>query len=308
MNTILPYLVVLTSPVIAYWVTKRWIYISSKNDNLVSKDLHKPYEAYAARIGGLPITIESIILMAIIQILFGHWDTYLLVSSAFYSMIGFMDDVFGLKNLEKIVLSGIPFLFMASELSPFTPFDLMPFPLHLAAITLYGIYVTNAFNTLAGFNGLEAGLSSVISLTLSIMLLLTGKDVGSLQFLLLALISLAFLLLNWYPAKAFPGNVMTFFLGGTISFIAAENNLYWPLIMLTIPHGVDFFLKLISWGKTAEKIPTRVREDGTLLPPPNKSLAWLLIKKGINKERKLVTTILIIEVVLSAFTLIYFPS
>ncbi len=293
---------------ITYKSTDIWISISQKR-GLLSIDLHKIHKTKAARIGGLPTSLLIAISPALVSLIFGINTEILQIISIFYAMMGLIDDLVGMRNLEKIVISGLPYIFLYRWLSPFSPFISISYALNIVAIMLFGIYITNAFNTLAGFNGLEAGASLIISLTLSMLLVLRGDIASSFLMFTLAGILISFLVFNWIPARAFPGNTMTFLLGGYISFISAAKGLYWPLIVLTVPHGVDFFLKLISWGKTEKKIPTRVREDGTLIPPPNKSLAWLLINIGIEHEKRLVETILVIELALSFLTLlVYLPS
>lgn len=287
----------------AYLATEMWIKASKKR-GLISRDLHKPYEAWGARIGGLPVSIFMIVAPALIYPVFPSIYPLLTVS-VFFASMGLVDDFIGLRNAEKIILSGIPFLLFKSYLSAFWPF--LVSPLDIIGIVIFGIYTTNAFNTFAGFNGLETGTSFIIYLTLSLLMLTRGAPYWIIS-LMASLIMLAFLPYNWFPARAFPGNVMTFLLGGFIGFVSAESGLYWPLIILTLPHGIDFLFKLVSWNRTEKKIPTRVMEDGTLIPPPNKSLAWLLIKMGINREEKLVRTFLLLELILSLITLlIYLP-
>ncbi len=308
MLAVLLIVILLTLSFATYRLTDEWVAISKKK-GLLSKDLHKPYEAKAARIGGLPASLIITIVPSIASLIFGINLMILQLVAIFYAMMGLIDDLIGMRNLEKIIISGLPFIFLYEWLSPFFPFSKISALLNIIAIVLFGIYITNSFNTLAGFNGLEAGTSLIISITLSILFIAKGDTPNLFIMLILAGILSSFLAFNWFPARAFPGNVMTFLLGGYISFLSAIEGLYWPLIILTLPHGLDFFLKVISWRKTERKIPTRVMKDGTLIPPPNKSLAWLLINVGIKNEEKLVKSILAIELILSFFTLfIYLPS
>ncbi len=304
---ILGVIILLLLPFITYRLTDEWI-ATSKKRGLLSKDLHKPYEVKAARIGGLPASLIIAITPSIISLIFGINTVVLQLAAIFYAIMGLVDDLVGMKNLEKIIISGLPFILLYKWLSPFPPFANVSLLLNIMAIILFGIYITNAFNTLAGFNGLEAGTSLIISLTLSI-LFMAKKDITNLFLMLtLAGILASFLIFNWIPARSFPGNIMTFLLGGYISSLSAIKGLYWPLIILTLPHGLDFFLKVISWGGTKRKMPTKVKEDGTLVPPPNKSLAWLLINMGIKNEEKLVKSILAMELIFSFLTLlVYFP-
>ncbi len=289
-----------------YFLTGVWDRISRER-GLLSKDLHKPRETWGTKIGGLPASLIIIVTTSAASLFLPLAPYPLLTASVFFASMGLIDDAIGLRNSEKIALSGVPFLLFSSYMAPFPPFDVNPL-IQLVAVTLFGIYVTNAFNTLAGFNGLEAGSSLIIYLTLSLLLIARG-DLRWTILLISASVLLSFLPHNWFPARVFPGNVMTFLLGGLVSFLSAQAGLYWPLLVMTIPHGFDFLLKLMTWRRTERKVPSRVREDGTLISPPNRSLAQLLIERGVNREYDLVRAILGMEAALAALTLlIHLPS
>ena len=293
----------LASALAAYLATGRWIKISEER-GIVSRDLHKPYEASAAKIGGIPIVLIFIVESSILSILMDI-PKPLLMFPIFFSSIGLLDDLVGLRNSEKIILSGLPFLLLSWLFPSFEPFSsILTQPLTLF---LLGTFYVNSTNTYAGFNGLEAGVSLIISSAISFILLMDGEYGGFIYLLSLSLLLLSFLLYNWYPARAFPGNVLTFMCGGTISAASFLYGQYWPLIILSIPQGLDFLLKLLSWRRTSEKVPASVSGDGTLIPPPNLSLPSLLMRLGVRREPRLVTTLLSIELLLAFALLIYLP-
>jgi UDP-N-acetylglucosamine--dolichyl-phosphate N-acetylglucosaminephosphotransferase len=78
----------------------------------------------------------------------------------------------------------------------------------------------NAGNMLEGFNGLGTGLGIIISITLIIISLwFDARDSIILLFPLLGAL-MAFLWFNKYPAKIFPGDTLTLFVGATIACAA----------------------------------------------------------------------------------------
>ncbi|ACB08190.1 MraY family glycosyltransferase [Candidatus Korarchaeum cryptofilum] len=296
-------IIALASALAAYLATGRWIRISEER-GIVSRDLHKPYEANAAKIGGIPVALTFIVDSSILSI-FMDVPKPLLIFPIFFSSIGLLDDLVSLRNSEKIILSGLPFLFLSWLFPSFDPFS----PILTQPLTLFliGTYYVNSTNTYAGFNGLEAGVSLIISSTISLILLMNGDYGGFLYLFSLSLLLFSFLLYNWYPARAFPGNMLTFMCGGTIGAASFLYGHYWPLVILSIPQGLDFLLKLLSWRRTSEKVPARVSGDGTLIPPPNLSLPSLLMRLGVRREPQLVIALLSIELLLASALLIYLP-
>ncbi|MCC6028850.1 MAG: hypothetical protein LM591_01740 [Candidatus Korarchaeum sp.] len=296
-------IVALASALITYLAIGRWIRISEER-GIISRDLHKPYEVRVAKIGGIPVAFTFIVESSILSILMDI-PKPLLIFPIFFSSIGLLDDIVSLRNSEKILLSGLPFLLLSGLFPSFEPFSsIFTQPLTLFLI---GTFYVNSTNTYAGFNGLEAGISLIISSAISFILLMDREYNGFIYLLSLSLLLLSFLLYNWYPARAFPGNVLTFMCGGTISAASFFYGHYWPLIILSIPQGLDFLLKLLSWRRTSEKVPTGVSEDGTLIPPPNLSLPSLLMRLGVRREPQLVIILLSIELLLASALLIYFP-
>ncbi len=297
-------LTTLLSPIANLVATERWITISERRE-LLSRDLHKLGSVMAARMGGVPLALIFIIQASIISMLL-KLPAPLVLIPIFFSSLGLLDDLIGLGNLEKILLSGIPFILLYESFPIFEPFSSLL--THQLTLFLFGTYYVNSTNTFAGFNGLEAGTSLIISSTLSILMLAKGELAGSIYLLSLSLLLLSFLRYNWYPARAFPGNILTFLCGGVIAAASFRYSLYWELVVLSLPQGIDFLLKLLSWGRTREKIPTSISEDGKLVAPPNLSLPSLLIRLGVREERSLVISLLSIELSLALLLLVNLPG
>lgn len=290
------------SALVCFLATGKWIRTSEER-GIVARDLHKPGEVLAARIGGVPLALAFSIQASVLSILTGT-PASLVAIPIFLSSLGLTDDLIGLNNTEKIILAGLPFL-LSDSFPKFEPFSSLL--THQLTLFLLGTYFVNSTNTYAGFNGLEAGNSLVISLALSIFALIKGELAGFLYFLSLSLLLLSFLKYNWYPARAFPGNVMTFLCGGALASAAFQFGLYWQLVLLSLPQGIDFSLKLLSWGRTRRKVPAGVSDEGKLIPPPNLSLPSLLIRLGVREEKKLVACLLTTELLIASLLLIYLP-
>ncbi len=157
-------------------------------------------------------------------------------------------------------------------------------------------------NTFAGLNGWEVGSGFIISIFVAFILFGT-------QFFLMAAalpaIILALLLFNAYPAKVFPGDSGTLFIGSAISalvVLSKDTNLMLLTFLFFIPHMLDFFiLKMITnrSDPTQQKIrPYKLLSNDHLAIPdyPNGKIRYdfakLLIKIfGEMKEQKIVLII-----------------
>ncbi len=116
------------------------------------------------------------------------------------------------------------------------------YPLFLIPL---GIVATSTtFNFLAGFNGLEAGQGILIIGSLGIISYLTGSSWLSLISLCMVLVLVAFLIFNFYPAKVFPGDVLTYPVGGLIAIMAILGNFERIAVFFFIPYILEVILKL----------------------------------------------------------------
>ncbi len=84
------------------------------------------------------------------------------------------------------------------------------YPLLIIPIGIIG--ASNAFNMLAGYNGLEAVMGVVILSTLGLIAYSIGNTVAVVISVTITTISalIALLYFNKYPAKVFPGDTLTY--------------------------------------------------------------------------------------------------
>jgi UDP-N-acetylglucosamine--dolichyl-phosphate N-acetylglucosaminephosphotransferase len=137
------------------------------------------------------------------------------------------------------------------------------YPLAIVPIGIVG--ASNAFNMIAGYNGLEAGMGVVIFCAMGYVGLASNKiDAAVLSLIMLAAL-LAFLYYNWYPAKVFPGDSMTYVVGALAACVAILGDMEKIAVILFVPYAIDFFLQ--ATGRFGREAFGRVNEDGSLDRP-----------------------------------------
>ncbi len=188
--------------------------------------------------------------------------------------IGFIDDLFGwqrggLSRRTRIILiffSSIPLIVINAGKSMMSfPFfgvvDLgILYPLIIIPIGVIG--ATTTFNFLAGYNGLEAGQGVILLSGVGLMAFLTGNSWLAVIVLCMILSLVAFLFYNYYPARVFPGDSLTYAVGGLIAVIAILGNFEKIAIFFFIPYAIESILKIR--GKLVKQSFGKPKEGGTL--------------------------------------------
>lgn len=262
--------------------------------------------------GGLAVVIGFYVGVNVLTI----WGENNLASSIFYlsllavlgaAVTGIMDDLFSLRQRVKAFL---PFIF-AIPLGNLmvetgnTVLLTVDFGILMLFIAPFGITsASNATNMLEGFNGLGAGMGIIITSAMIALSVALGRTEG--LFLLLPLLGalVAFLWFNKYPARIFPGDSMTLFVGATVACAAIIANLKSFGAVLFIPMIVEFFLKTRGHFK-GENYGT-IEEDGTLSYDGRiESLAHIIMKRRRVNERQLVYILWGIEILVSVIVVAY---
>ncbi|RLG46269.1 MAG: hypothetical protein DRO06_04700, partial [Thermoproteota archaeon] len=222
--------------------TPYWLRVC-REKGFLAPDIHKA-GGTAVKVGSVPFVAASILALGI-----AGEARPVVAAVSIAALVGIVDDLAGLWNLEKIA---IPALVMSVIPAGGREVLGVPVPAPLWG-AIFGTFVVNASNTLAGFNGLEAGCFSIASAFLAVQSAISGDLDGSLAYLALVGACAPFLAVNWYPARAFPGNCGTFFMGASLAAVSMSRGMDWPLLILYVPHGLDFALKLLGWGKAKKK-------------------------------------------------------
>jgi UDP-N-acetylglucosamine--dolichyl-phosphate N-acetylglucosaminephosphotransferase len=260
---ILSGLILLFSFGLTLFLTKKWI-SSAKSSNLVGKDMNKPDKPLIPRSGGLVVAIVICFSLffyifmksfSLIGIQFTHIIEVFAISATILlaGFIGFIDDVLGWKDglgqLQKVLLTipiALPLMVINAGTSTINfpilgDVDLqLLYPLIIVPFGVIGS--TNGFNLLAGYNGLETGMSLVIFAAFGFTGLITGRLWIALVAFIVYASLLAFLAFNWYPAKVFPGNSFSYSIGAMIATLAILGSMERLAVWLFMPYILEMLL------------------------------------------------------------------
>jgi len=222
-----------------------------------------------------------------------------LLTMSLMAFLGFVDNVLNLRWRDKLLLPSIASLpvlvvyfasggatgvvvphFIQALIRPLIelPYiELGPlFYLFLWAISLFS---TNAINILAGVNGLEAGQSLVIAISLLIFNCVqlcrlpdgTAHQLLSI-YLLLPFIGITGGLLtkNWFPAEVFVGDTFCYFAGMTFAVSGILGHYSKSTLLFFIPQIINFIYS----------VPQLFR----MIPCPRHRMPRLLMVNENNKE------------------------
>jgi UDP-N-acetylglucosamine--dolichyl-phosphate N-acetylglucosaminephosphotransferase len=229
-----------------------WLVPRLKARGIVGRDLNKSSKPEVAEMGGIAVVVGFFAGVSVLVALNGIQNIDLLnvslsavLGAAF---VGMMDDLFDLRQRQKAFLPFVIALPFAAAADPHVViphlFEMNLGPWMLLAAAFAVTCAANAANMLEGFNGLGTGLGIIMALTLVILGIVHNRLDG--VYLLVPLLGalIAFLHFNKFPAKIFPGDTMTLFMGATIAVAGMLSSLQVQTTFIFIPMIVEFFLKL----------------------------------------------------------------
>jgi UDP-N-acetylglucosamine--dolichyl-phosphate N-acetylglucosaminephosphotransferase len=238
--------------------TPKWIK-RAHSKGLVGKDMNKHDKPKVAETGGIIVFLAFLLGMGVVLaslIASGNIELVLITSASLVSLsiivtIAYIDDVSGWKRgfvrwkkpLITIiaVLPLIPFLLDRMAISLLgIPIEL-PFLFYpLIMVPIGFIVATNAVNLLGGFNGLETIMAMIGIATL----MWFTQGTLFFQILLVAFAGLGgFLLFNHFPARVFPGDTLTYFVGALFAVVAVLGNFQSITILIMTPYIIEGFIK-----------------------------------------------------------------
>jgi UDP-N-acetylglucosamine--dolichyl-phosphate N-acetylglucosaminephosphotransferase len=244
---------------IPFWIRK------ANQLNLIWDDMNKFSGKKVAGSGGIIVILAFVIATLVFiayRVLVLESSEYLIEIFALLSSvlilaaIGFVDDIFGWHHggmsirsrLILVFFASIPLIVINAGNSivsiPFNSIVNLGLFYTLFLIPLGIIGATTTFNFLAGFNGLEAGQAILILSSFSLINFLTGNSILALICLIMIFALIPFLIYNFNPAKIFPGNVLTYPIGGLIAIICILGNFEKVAVFIFIPYILETILKL----------------------------------------------------------------
>jgi UDP-N-acetylglucosamine--dolichyl-phosphate N-acetylglucosaminephosphotransferase len=274
-------------------------------------DVHKADRPVRAEMGGLAVLVAlavgSVLYVALDFRTDGPTVLFAAIAStvALTGVVGIADDMKELSQKYKpfmIVVATIPLMaYLFGRSFVFIPIigyvDLgLLYP--LVAVPLAITTSANFANLLAGFNGLESGCAVISIGTMSLLSVLTGHPTVAAFGLIVTFAYLGFLVLNWYPAKIFPGDTGTLLAGAALAAMGLAAGLEFEAVVLSIPAAMDFALKMINRKPFKQRHlfgNTKVRSDGTLDPAPYPALVHAFMKVSPITEQGLVLSVLAVQ-------------
>ncbi len=256
---------------LASYLLLYWLIQSLQGTSAVGIDINKPHKPRVPEMGGLGVIVGFYCGVSLLAVLLSALSVAIPVYYAALSavlgagVVGLMDDIFDVRKRTKAFLPFLLALPLGAAVYASGDRNLLGFDIGIIMIFVVAMGVTSAANVanmLEGFNGLGAGLSIIIAASLIILSIIEGAEEG--MFLLFPLIGAlaAFLWLNRYPARVFPGDSMTLFAGATLASAAIISSP--PLktlgALLFVPMIVEFFLK--ARGHFEGENYGSVRDDG----------------------------------------------
>jgi UDP-N-acetylglucosamine--dolichyl-phosphate N-acetylglucosaminephosphotransferase len=326
---ILPLLVsfLVTLFTLPWWIAK------TKKIGLSWEDMNKYKSEKVAGSGGLIVTlgfILGVLFYVFLKTFYFKIDLNIIeilamvASTLLLSGIGLVDDLLGwwhggLSRTSRIIMcifAAIPLIVInagdSSTLIPFLNIQLgLIYPIFFIPLGIVGASTT--FNFLAGYNGLEAGQGAIILSGLSFVAYFMGNRWVSVIGMCMVLALLAFLIYNKYPAKVFPGDVLTYPVGGLIAIVAILGNMEKVAVFFFIPYIFEVILK--SRGKLIKHSFGKPNRDGSLEMPYEKfygleHVAIYILKKirGKAREREVVILIWIFQAALVLLGILIFKN
>ena len=241
------------------------------------------------------------------------------------AIVGLTDDLLGWKHgglsarfrVFLAVFASIPLIVINAGTHSvnfpfFGPIDLgLFYTLFLIPLGIAG--ATTTYNFLAGFNGLEAGQGIIILSFLSFIAYVNNSPWLTLVGLCMVASLLVFYLYNKYPAKVFPGDILTYSIGALIAGMAILGNFERIAVFVFTPYILETILKIR--GKLKKQSFGVPQKDGSLEMPYNKiysltHLSLFILKKFKKKvhEKDVVYLIFAFQIIICLLALIIFKE
>lgn len=249
----------------------------------------KVHKEIMPRMGGLAVYFAFVIGMVILWP-DSSYTLPLLAGSVIIILTGVLDDLYSLSPRVKIIAHFFAALAIVQGGISVT-FINLPFNgvlyLHWFGIPLTLLWImgiTNAINLIDGLDGLAAGVSSIVLLTIAGLSLTEGNVFVFAVSTVLLGSTLGFLPYNFHPAKIFMGDTGSYFLGYVISVLALLGFKNVTLFSLVIP----IVILAVPISDTLFAIIRRLVNKKPLMAPDRSHLHHCLLRFGFTQSQTVV--------------------
>ncbi|HLC77874.1 MAG TPA: glycosyl transferase family 4 [Candidatus Nanoarchaeia archaeon] len=274
----------LVSFLITLFFTPVWIK-KAHQTGLIWEDMNKPdHPKNVAGSGGISVLLGfSLGVLFYIALKVFYFKTNgtlielfaLLTSVIIISFVGFIDDLLGwhkggLSKASRIILlfcAAVPLMVINAGQSHILGIEFgLLYPLIIIPLGIVGVSAT--YNFLAGYNGLEAGQGIIILSAMGFATWKTGNPWLTVVCLCMVAALTAFYFFNKYPAKVFPGDILTYAIGSLIAIVSILGDLETIAAFFFIPYILEVVLK--ARGKLKKQSFGKPNDDGSLEIPYEK--------------------------------------
>ena len=221
----------------------------------VPKDKRRVHKRPTPRIGGLAIIFGFLVAIISFNDSWSRELVSILIGVGILGVLGIIDDCRELDAKLKFVIQIIAALVVVlygdirisvmSNPNVFSenPYIIFPQWLSITVTVLWIVFMTNAVNFIDGLDGLAAGVSAIMSMSLVFIAITYHEYEIALLGLTLMGACFGFLPFNFNPAKIFMGDTGSMFLGYMLSVLSVQGmfksyaviSFAVPIIMLGLP-------------------------------------------------------------------------
>lgn len=255
----------------------------NKRHGIVGVDYHKPSKPEVPEMGGismlLGLSVSSIVLLTLYPLNFWRTLSFILIALS-TGFVGVIDDLIGLdakvKPLLTFLVGLVPVMLNLVAYPKIyegylnVPFGRIRITILYNLLLPLGIAVaSNTMNMCDPVNGVMSGSSAIISATLLIASIVTGRSYASPYIASILGCTIAFYIYNRYPARIFPGDTGTLSIGATIAYASVIGGLEFIALTAMLTQILNALFTLLSLGGFIERRdigerPVHVSEDGCI--------------------------------------------
>lgn len=263
------------STMISLFLTPLFMNISFKFEFLdIPKETRKVHRSPMPFLGGIIIYISFLITLTLQTSFIDRTHFIIIVSSTIILIGGIIDDIYPIKPKEKLLIQIIAISILIFNDIYIKDITLIPgghtFSLKFLGIPLMFVWVivlTNAFNLIDGLDGLAAGVSFIVFITIFIISIISGNLSSAIISSVLCGTLIGILPYNFYKAKIFIGDSGAQFVGFILSVISVSGNntingefiILIPMIICGVPL-FDTFTSIIR--RKLKKMPIMQADKG----------------------------------------------
>ena len=221
----------------------------------VPRDKRRVHKRPTPRIGGLAIIFGFLVAIISFNDSWSRELVSILIGVGILGVLGIIDDCKGLdaklKFVVQIIAALVVVIFGDIRISVMSnpnvfsenPYIIFPQWLSITVTVLWIVFMTNAVNFIDGLDGLAAGVSAIMSMSLVFIAITYHEYEIALLGIALMGACFGFLPFNFNPAKIFMGDTGSMFLGYMLSVLSVQGmfksyaviSFAVPIIMLGLP-------------------------------------------------------------------------